>query len=150
MVSPTATMSSEYDCPRLQGQEGSLFWSTFKLWFWKRQAHLVKNRLQCRRPVWFLGREDPLPTPVFLGFPCGSVGEESTRNAGDWVRSLGWEDPLEKEMAPHSSVLAWRIWWMEEPGGLQSMGLQRVGHDWATSLSRQDEMLLNCKLHKVH
>ena len=51
-----------------------------------------------------------------------------------WVRSLGWEDPLEKEMATHSSILAWRIPWMEEPGGLQSTGLQRVGHDWATSL----------------
>ena len=46
-----------------------------------------------------------------------------------WVRSLGWEDPLEKEMATHSSILAWRIPWMEEPGGLQSMGLQRVGHE---------------------
>ena len=46
-----------------------------------------------------------------------------------WVQSLGWEDPLEKEMATHSSVLAWRIPWMEEPGGLQSMGSQRVGHD---------------------
>ena len=41
-----------------------------------------------------------------------------------WVRLLGWEDPLEKEMAAHSSVLAWRIPWAEEPGGLQSMGLQ--------------------------
>ena len=51
-----------------------------------------------------------------------------------WVRSLGWEDPLEKEMAPHSSILAWRIPWMEEPGRLQSTGSQRVGHDWATSL----------------
>ena len=46
-----------------------------------------------------------------------------------WVRSLGWEDPLEKEMATHSSILAWRIPWMEEPGGLQSMGPQRVRHD---------------------
>ena len=46
-----------------------------------------------------------------------------------WVRSLGREDPLEKEMAPHSSILAWRIPWMEEPGGLQSTGSQRVGHD---------------------
>ena len=46
-----------------------------------------------------------------------------------WVRSLGWEDPLEKEMAAHSSTLAWRIPWREEPGRLQSMGLQRVGHD---------------------
>ena len=49
------------------------------------------------------------------------------------VRSLGQEDPVEKEMAPHSSILAWRIPWMEEPGGLQSMGSQIVGHDWATS-----------------
>ena len=46
-----------------------------------------------------------------------------------WVRSLGWEDPLEKEMATHSSILDWKISWTEEPGGLQSMGSQRVGHD---------------------
>ena len=51
------------------------------------------------------------------------------------VRYLGWEDPLEKEMATHSSTLAWKIPWTEEPGGLQSMGSQTVGHDWATSLS---------------
>ena len=51
------------------------------------------------------------------------------------VQSLGWEDPLEKEMATHSSILAWRIPWTEEPGGLQSTRLQRVGHDWVTSLS---------------
>ena len=44
-----------------------------------------------------------------------------------WVRSLGWEDPLEKEMATHSRILAWRIPWTEEPGGLQSLGLQGVG-----------------------
>ena len=46
-----------------------------------------------------------------------------------WVRSLGEEDPLEKEMAPHSRTLAWKIPWMGEPGGLQSMGSQRAGHD---------------------
>ena len=46
-----------------------------------------------------------------------------------WVRSLGQEDPLEKEMATHSSILAWRIPWMEEPGRLQSTGSQRAGHD---------------------
>ena len=46
-----------------------------------------------------------------------------------WIWTLGWEDPLEKEMATHSSIPAWRIPWTEEPGGLQSMGLQRVGHD---------------------
>ena len=45
------------------------------------------------------------------------------------VRSLGWEDPLEKEMATHSSILAWKIPWTEEPGRLQFMDLQRVGHD---------------------
>ena len=46
-----------------------------------------------------------------------------------WVRSLGWEDSLEKEMATHSRILAWGIPWTEEPDGLQSMGSQRVGHD---------------------
>ena len=45
------------------------------------------------------------------------------------IQSLGQEDPLEKEMAAHSSILAWRIPWTEEPGGLQSLGSQRVGHD---------------------
>ena len=52
-----------------------------------------------------------------------------------WVPSLSWEDALEKEKAPHSSFLAWRIPWTEEPGGLQSMGSLRVPHDWSTSLS---------------
>ena len=46
-----------------------------------------------------------------------------------WVQSLGQEDPLEKEMATHSSIFAWKITWMEEPGGLQSTGSQRVGQD---------------------
>ena len=51
------------------------------------------------------------------------------------VRSLNWEDPLEREMAAHSSILAWKIPWTEEPGRLPSMGSQRVRHDWATSLT---------------
>ena len=50
-----------------------------------------------------------------------------------WVQSQGQKDPLEKEMAPHSSILAWKIPWTEQPGGLQSMGSQRVGHDWVTN-----------------
>ena len=62
-------------------------------------------------------------------FPGGSDGKESACNAGDWVRSLGLEDPLEKGMATHPSILACEIPWTEEPGGLQSMGLQRAGHD---------------------
>ena len=52
-----------------------------------------------------------------------------------WVQSLGGEDPLEKEMANHSSILAWKIPWTEKPGRLQTMGSQRVRHDWVTSLS---------------
>ena len=52
-----------------------------------------------------------------------------------WVRSLGREDPLEKEMAIHSSTIAWKIPWTEEPGRLQSLRSQRVGHDGATSLT---------------
>ena len=49
-----------------------------------------------------------------------------------WVWSLGWEDPLEHGMTTRSSILAWRIPWTEEPGGLQSIGWQKVGHDWST------------------
>ena len=57
-----------------------------------------------------------------------------------WVWSLGQEDPLEKAMAPHSSTLAWKIPWTEECSRLQSMGSQRVGHDWVTSLHFSDTM----------
>ena len=53
-----------------------------------------------------------------------------------WVRSLGWEDPLEKGKATHSSILALRIPWTEEPGMLQSVGSERVGHDRATGQAR--------------
>ena len=60
-----------------------------------------------------------------------------------WAASLGWEDPLEKEMAMHSSTLAWKIPWTEEPGRLQPMGLQRVRHDRANSLSFT-EFKLSC------
>ena len=52
-----------------------------------------------------------------------------------WVWSLGWEDPMEKGMATHSSITAWRILWTKEPGRLQSMGLERVRHDWVTKHS---------------
>ena len=68
------------------------------------------------------------------GFPGGSEDKCLPGMRETQVRSLGWEVPLEKEMATHSSTLAWRIPWREEPSRLQSMGLQRVGNDWATSL----------------
>ena len=60
-----------------------------------------------------------------------------------WVLSLGQEDPLEEGMATHSSIFAWRIYWTEEPGRLQFMGSERVGHDWSTNTSLQ----VNEKLH---
>ena len=59
------------------------------------------------------------------------------------VQSLGWEDPLEKEMATHSSILGWRTPWTEKPGGLQSMGSQRVGHDQAVNTLNSTE----CECH---
>ena len=72
------------------------------------------------------------------------------------VPSLGQEDPLEKGMATHSSILAWRIPWTEEPGGLQSVGLQRVGHDWSNlaclhrlpSWHNGKESAYQCRRHK--
>jgi len=63
-----------------------------------------------------------------MGFPGGSDGK-ATAMWETWVRSLDREDPLEKEMATHSSTLAWKIPWTEEPCRLQSMGSQRFGHD---------------------
>ena len=60
-----------------------------------------------------------------------------------WVQSLGWKDPLEKGKATHSSILVWRIPWTEEPGGLQSMGSQRLGHGWATKHSTYTDHMSN-------
>ena len=67
-----------------------------------------------------------------MSFPGCSDGKESACNAAD-SQSLDWEDPLEEETATHSSTLAWRIPPTEEPGGLQSTGLERVRHDWAAN-----------------
>ena len=72
-----------------------------------------------------------------IGYPLqyswASLVDQTVKNLPameeTWVRSLGWEDALEEGMATHSSVLAWRIPWAEEPGGLQPMGSQGVGHD---------------------
>ena len=63
------------------------------------------------------------------GFSGGSAGKNLPVMQEMQVQSLGWEDPLEKEVATHSNILAWEIPWMEEPGELQSMGSQRVGYD---------------------
>ena len=80
-------------------------------------------------------QNDPVtlpPSTIFwksLGFPGGSEGKASTYNMGDQSSIPGLGRSLEKEMATHSSTLAWNIPWMEKPGRLQSMGSQRVGHD---------------------
>ena len=69
----------------------------------------------------------------FTSFPGSAVSKESACQCSRHQRcgflSLGWEDPLEAEMVTHSSILAWKIPWTEEPGSLQSMGLQRVRYD---------------------
>ena len=70
-----------------------------------------------------------------MGFPGGSAGKESACQCRRckrrrFVPSLGWEDPLEKEMVIHASILAWKVPWTEESGGLQSPGSQNVRHDW--------------------
>ena len=70
-----------------------------------------------------------------LGFPCTSVSKESACNAGDLGSIPGSRRSLKKEMATHSSILAWRIPWTEEPSRLQSMGSQRVRHNWVTFTS---------------
>jgi len=73
-------------------------------------------------------------TTTGVDFPGGSVVKNSPAIQETGVQSLGWEDLLEKDMATHSSILAWRIPWTEEPGGLQSMGSQRVQHNRVTNV----------------
>ena len=87
-------------------------WESSGRWGWKSRPLLFAEGLEFIRASLVAQRSKRLP-----------LIRES------WVRSLGQEEPLEKAMATHSSILAWRIPWTEEPGGLQSMGSQRVGHD---------------------
>ena len=68
-----------------------------------------------------------------LGLPSGSDGMNLPAMQETWIHFLGQEEPLEKGRASYSNILAWRIPWTEEPGGLQSMGLQRVRHDLVTN-----------------
>ena len=112
-------------------------------------------------PCWFWFQISRLQTvrqyvPVVLSHPVAGILLQQPRNCHallhwtslvaqmvkrlpivreTWVQSLGWEDLLEKEMATHSSTLAWKTPWTEGPGRLQSLGLQRVRHDWTTSHS---------------
>ena len=78
------------------------------------------------------------------GFPGGSVVKNLPAKQEMWVQPLGWKDPLEEEMTTHSSILAWKIPWTEEPGGLQSMGSQRVGHEHACMRREDQNFLPSC------
>ena len=104
--------------------------------------------MQCRRP-WFDSwvrkihwRKDRLPTPVFLGFLVAQLVKNPPAMPVTWVPSLGWEDPLEKGKATHSSIVAQRIPWT-----VQTMGSQRVRHDLVTFTFRaiwQEKPISNC------
>ena len=93
---------------------------------------MLNNSLKYPQPVEILTQGAHALTP-FAPLPLGaSLVAQLVKNLSamqeTWVQFLGWEDPLKKEMATHSSILAWEIPWTEEPGGLQSMASQRVGH----------------------
>ena len=81
-----------------------------------------------------------------MGFSGGSDGKKNPPTVQKTcVQSLGWGDSLEKGMATHSSILAWRILWTEEPGRLQSLVLQRVWHDWSTDTLQHYEHFVDKK-----
>ena len=101
------------------------------------QSHLVLSDIL--RPHGLVLRARFLEWVAFSllqGFTGGSEEKYLPAMWETWVQSLGQQDPLGKEMATHSSTLAWEIPWMEEPGSLQSMESQKVRNDWTTSLSR--------------
>ena len=104
----------------------------FIIWRRKKEIwiqNVKKSAFQSPSPIPNWLRRGPT---ALMGLPWWLSGKESACSAGDLGSILGWEDALEKGMATHSSILAWEIPWTEEPGGLQSMGSQRVGHDSVT------------------
>ena len=95
---------------------------------------------------WALYQVDPLSE--VKGFISSKLVAQMVKNLPaiqeTWIQSLGQEDALQKGMATHSHILTWRIPWTEEPGGLQSMGLQRVGHDWTQTTRKPSLAFLSC------
>ena len=101
-------------------------WCWTVLW---RPTRTFRTNTQKRCPFHYRGQEcKSRKCLVAQKIKCLPTMQET------WVQSLGQENPLEKEMATHSSTVAWKIPWTEEPGRVQSMGSQRVGHDWVSSL----------------
>ena len=100
-------------------------------------SYVVLHKLYNRKYLhtfFILSRTQKIYSPyIFCGFPGGASGKEFCLLMPEiqeiWVPSLGWDNPLDESMATHSNILAWRIPWTREPGGLQSMGSHRVGHD---------------------
>ena len=149
LYGPTLTFIHDYwktialTIQMLVGKVVSLFLnmlSRFVITFLPRSKHLLISWLQSL----FVVILDPktiksvtvfLFSPIYL--PWSSLVAQMVKNLpamrDTWVWSMDWEDPLKKEMSTHSSILSWNITWTEEPGGLHSMRLQRVGHDWATN-----------------
>ena len=102
----------------------------------EKQTHRSQNQFYgCGRGnvgEWWTGKQELTYMHYWASLVAQAVKQPAALQ-DTWVRSLAQEDPLEEGMAVHSSALAWRMSWTEEPGGLQSMGPQRVGHNWVTN-----------------
>ena len=127
----------------------------FHKWSWDNwRSILINIKLQPSLIIYmgFLGPGSGRSAGEGIGYPLQyswtSLVAQQVKNLPamweTWVRYLDWEDPLEKGKAIHSSILIWRIPWTEEPGWLQFMGSQRVGHDWTT---KQQQQLIIYKIH---
>ena len=125
----TAEPACCYEDPAQQKQNKTLVILLYQMFSWvlswRSMSFLRFNQLYVGNCSWVWDGKD---------FPGGVNGKEPNsqyRRHEMWVQSLGWDDPLEEGMATHSHILAWRTPWTEEPGGLRSVGSQRVGHDWS-------------------
>ena len=132
-VSCDTAVSTHLETQTSQGMTGARK-KMFLRWF----VHIIVGRmLQLFPGCWewsCFWPHGPLQSTTWYVLMIGLSGRESTcmhEMQERWVGPLGWEDPLEKGMATHSSILAWRIPWTEEPGELQSIGSQWVRHDWS-------------------
>ena len=101
---------------------------------------LLRNLLKVGQPssadlIWVQRPNNKNQFSLTMDFAVAQMVKNPSAMQETWIWSLGWDDPLEKGMAIHSSILTWRIPWTEEPGGLQSVGSQRVGHDWETNIN---------------